>query len=37
MLREALLDRAGVTFDRLFAFYAPRCDRVVAAVMQRIS
>lgn len=36
MLREALLDRAGVTFDRLFAFEAPRCDRVVAAVMARI-
>ncbi|HSP14004.1 MAG TPA: RNA polymerase sigma factor [Thermoanaerobaculia bacterium] len=37
MLREALLERAGVTFDTLFAFQAPRCDRVVAAVMSKIS
>jgi RNA polymerase sigma-70 factor (ECF subfamily) len=37
MLREALLERAGVTFDRLFAFQAPRCDRVVAAVMAKIT
>jgi RNA polymerase sigma-70 factor, ECF subfamily len=37
MLREALLERAGVTFERLFAFQAPRCDRVVAAVMTQIS
>lgn len=36
MLREALLDRAGVTFDHLFEFRAPRCDRVVKAVMSRI-
>lgn len=37
MLREALLERAGVTFDRLFAFHAPRCDRVAAAVMAQIA
>jgi len=36
MLREALLTRAGVTFDRLFAFPATRCDRVAGAVMQKI-
>ena len=36
MLREALLTRAGVTFDRLFAFPATRCDRVTGAVMQKI-
>jgi len=37
MLREALLERAGLTFDRLFAFHAPRCDRVAAAVMAQIA
>ena len=37
MLREALLDRAGLSFERLFAFPATRCDRVVTAVMQRIA
>lgn len=37
MLREALLDRAGLSFDRLFEFHAPRCDRVVGAVMQKIA
>lgn len=37
MLREALLHRAGLTFDRLFEFHAPRCDRVVGAVMQKIA
>jgi len=36
MLREALLERAGVTFERLFAFPATRCDRVVSAVMSQI-
>jgi len=36
ILREALLTRAGVTFGRLFAFPATRCDRVVGAVMQKI-
>jgi RNA polymerase sigma-70 factor, ECF subfamily len=37
MLREALLERAGVTLERLFAFPATRCDRVVNAVMASIS
>lgn len=37
MLREALLERAGVTFERLFAFPATRCDRVVKAVMSKIN
>lgn len=37
MLREALLHRAGLTFDRLFEFHAPRCDRVVGSVMQKIA
>jgi RNA polymerase sigma-70 factor, ECF subfamily len=36
MLREALLERAGVTFERLFEFHATRCDRVVNAVMRQI-
>jgi RNA polymerase sigma-70 factor, ECF subfamily len=36
MLRQALIDRAGMTFDRLFEFHAPRCDRVVGAVMRKI-
>lgn len=36
MLREALLERAGVTFERLFAFPATRCNRVVEAVMSKI-
>ncbi len=36
MLRDALLERAGVTFNRLFSFQAPRCDRVVDAVMRQI-
>lgn len=37
MLREALLERAGVTFERLFPFPATRCNRVVAAVMEAIA
>ena len=36
MLREALLERAGLNFDKLFAFHATRCDRVVDAVMKKI-
>jgi RNA polymerase sigma-70 factor (ECF subfamily) len=36
MLREALLERAGVTFENLFPFPATRCNRVVAAVMEKI-
>ncbi len=36
LLRDALFDRVGPTSTELFAFHAPRCDRVVAAVMQRL-
>ena len=36
MLRQALIERAGMTFGRLFEFHAPRCDRVVGAVMRKI-
>jgi RNA polymerase sigma-70 factor (ECF subfamily) len=36
VLRDALLKPTGVAFDRLFEFHAPRCDRVVGAVMQKI-
>ena len=36
MLREGLLERAGITFERLFPFPATRCNRVVAAVMGKI-
>lgn len=36
-LRRVLLDRTGATAPDVFRFYAPRCDRVVAAVIARIS
>jgi RNA polymerase sigma-70 factor (ECF subfamily) len=36
-LRCALLERTGATAPEAFRFYRPRCDRVVAAVMARIS
>ncbi|MGH9458192.1 MAG: RNA polymerase sigma factor [Thermoanaerobaculia bacterium] len=36
MLRDALFERAGVVVDSLFAFRAPRCDRVVAYVMDEL-
>ena len=36
ILRDNLYRRAGVTVDSIFAFGNARCDRVVAAVMQRI-
>ena len=36
LLREELFARVGVAAQDTFAFYAPRCDRVVAAVMQRL-
>jgi len=35
-LRRALLDRTGATASEAFRFYRPRCDRVVAHVMERI-
>jgi RNA polymerase sigma-70 factor (ECF subfamily) len=37
MLRDRLFQRAGVTFDTLFAFGNARCDRVVANVMAVVS
>ncbi|HEU4522381.1 MAG TPA: sigma factor-like helix-turn-helix DNA-binding protein, partial [Thermoanaerobaculia bacterium] len=37
MLRENLYQRAGITLQSLFAFGNGRCDRVVAAVMQRLA
>lgn len=36
-LRRDLLDRAGALAPEAFRFYRPRCDRVVAAVLTRIS
>jgi RNA polymerase sigma-70 factor (ECF subfamily) len=36
-LRRDLLDRAGAIAPEAFRFYRPRCDRVVAAVLARIS
>lgn len=35
-LRRELFERAGATAARSFTFLRPRCDRVVAAVLQRI-
>jgi len=37
MLRDNLYKRAGVTMESIFAFGNARCDRVVAAVMSRIT
>ena len=36
-LRHSLLERAGATAPDAFRFYRPRCDRVVAEVLARIS
>jgi RNA polymerase sigma-70 factor (ECF subfamily) len=36
-LREGLFDRMGATAASSFTFQRPRCDRVVAAVLARIS
>jgi RNA polymerase sigma-70 factor (ECF subfamily) len=36
-LRRSLLGRAGATAPDAFRFYRPRCDRVVTAVLTRIS
>jgi len=36
-LRRALLGRTGATAPEAFRFYRPRCDRVVAHVLARIS
>ena len=37
MLRRDLFERAGLAADNVFPFLQPRCDRVVAAVLARIS
>ena len=36
-LRQALYRRAGATAAETFRFLRPRCDRVVAAVLERIA
>jgi hypothetical protein len=36
LLRETLYERAGIESAAAFSFEAPRCDRVVAAVFERI-
>jgi len=37
LVRRAIADRLGVSSAEAFAFQAPRCDRVVAAVMSEIA
>jgi RNA polymerase sigma-70 factor, ECF subfamily len=37
LLRHALLDRAGVATASAFSFHRERCDRVVAAVLDRLA
>jgi len=36
-LRRLLLDKAGASAPEAFRFYRPRCDRVVARVLEQIS
>ena len=36
-LRRLLMERTGATAPEAFRFYRPRCDRVVAKVLERIS
>jgi RNA polymerase sigma-70 factor (ECF subfamily) len=36
-LRRLLLERTGATAPEAFRFYRPRCDRVVAQVLAKIS
>jgi hypothetical protein len=36
MMRRSLASRIGDGAPRAFPFHAPRCDRVVAAVLERI-
>jgi RNA polymerase sigma-70 factor (ECF subfamily) len=36
-LRRLLLERTGATAPEAFRFYRPRCDRVVARVLERIA
>ncbi len=37
MLREALYAQAGLNASNALPFHAPRCDRVVRGVLERIS
>jgi RNA polymerase sigma-70 factor (ECF subfamily) len=37
ILRDNVYRRAGLTFNSLFTFGQSRCDRTVAAVMERIA
>ena len=37
LLRDTLYERAGIESAAAFSFEAPRCDRVVAAVLEQIS
>ena len=37
LLRDTLYERAGIQNAAAFLFEAPRCDRVVAAVLEQIS
>lgn len=37
MLRRAIAARFGAAAEQTFQFHAPRCDRVVAAVMQHLA
>lgn len=37
LLRRSLYERAGLAASNAFSFQRPRCDRVVAAVLQRIA
>ena len=37
MIRRAVSSRLGVVAPGAFQFLAPRCDRVVAAVLERIA
>jgi RNA polymerase sigma-70 factor (ECF subfamily) len=37
MLRRLLLERTGAAAPEAFHFYRPRCDRVVANVLERIA
>lgn len=36
-LRRELFERAGLAAANAFSFQRPRCDRIVAAAMQRIA
>jgi RNA polymerase sigma-70 factor (ECF subfamily) len=36
-MRRVLLERTGATASEAFRFYRPRCDRVVARVLERIN